>query len=137
MIRITKIIISVFLLSVLICIPVFSAKLIDFWISKPNIEVIGFKISQNTYTGYYETLLDLAENAFQENEKIADSAPKQTVAVLWALKDIQSIIVMQNNEIIKNNDESVNQLLKINELLLKKVSRILKLTELLKLFFFI
>jgi hypothetical protein len=50
-----------------------------------------------------------AQKSFEANEELADSAPKQTVVALWGIKDNQSIIIMQNENIINQNYEIAKQ----------------------------
>ncbi len=55
------------------------------------------------------TLQYAAQKNFEANEELADSAPKQTVVALWGIKDSQSILIMQNENIINQNYEIAKQ----------------------------
>lgn len=116
MVRIIKIIISVILIAILVIFPIAVSKHINFKVDKKMLSAIGNQTKKTSID--YINMLDLAEQNFQANESNADSAPKQTVLALWGIKDIQSILATQNNEIISqnydlsykiaNNDEVLN-----------------------------
>ena len=56
--------------------------------------------------------MDIVEQDFNANEKNADSAPKQTVVALWGIRDTQSILIIENDEIINQNYELSNEIAK-------------------------
>jgi len=52
--------------------------------------------------GFIELLTE-TEEIFNANNENADSAPKQTVAALWGVIDIQKLMIMQNIELLNQN----------------------------------
>lgn len=97
MVRIIKIIISVILIAILVIFPIMILRYVNFKADKKMLTVI--EKSNN-----YMNMLNLAEQNFNTNEDNADSAPKQTVVALWSIRDTQSILVVENNEMLNQNN---------------------------------
>jgi hypothetical protein len=112
---ILKIIISFILMLVLIIFPIIASRYVNLSIDKEiliSIEKPVKKVSKD-----YMNMLNLAEQDFKANEENADSAPKQTVVALWSIKDIQSILVIENKEIIDQNYDLSSKLARNAEIL--------------------
>lgn len=100
---------------VLIIFPIIASRYVNLSIDKEiliSIEKPVKKVSKD-----YMNMLNLAEQDFKANEENADSAPKQTVVALWSIKDIQSILVIENKEIIDQNYDLSSKLARNAEIL--------------------
>lgn len=116
MVKIIKIIISVILVAILVVFPIMVSKYVNFKVDKIVSLDIENSVKEKSNIDYLN-MLSLAEQNFQANEENADSAPKQTVLALWALKDTQSILITENNEIINQNYDLSYKLAKNDEVL--------------------
>jgi len=103
--RTTQLIVSIILGCLIIIVPIIGITLVS--VDEFNEEESEFRInlydlqsSQN-----YITLLEDSDLRFELNEENADSAPKQTVVALWNIMDKQSIIIMENNDLVNQNYE--------------------------------
>jgi len=122
--RLIKIIISVILVAVIVVFPFMASKYINFKFDKNLKANIEASISKEKSTYDYKNMLDLANLNFEVNEKNADSAPKQSVVALWGIRDMQSILITENSEIINQNYDlsyrmaryNNNQIIKSNEI---------------------
>lgn len=116
MVKIIKIIISVILVSILVVFPIMVSKYVNFKVDKTLSLNIENPVKEKSNIDYLN-MLSLAEQNFQANEENADSAPKQTVLALWALKDTQSILITESNEMINQNYDFSYKLAKNDEVL--------------------
>jgi preprotein translocase subunit SecF len=116
MVKVLKIIISVILIAVLIVFPVIASRHINFKTDKKNLLVIENQTDKKSNNSY-ALLLNIAEQNFKANEENADSAPKQSVVALWGIRDFQSILANENNEIINQNYDLSYKISKNDEVL--------------------
>jgi len=98
-----KLIITILVVIILVIIPIFAAKII--FIDKFNEKNTDFRIDMYKFENgdKYVELLTETEEIFDANNENADSAPKQTVAALWGVIDIQKLMIMQNIEMLNQN----------------------------------
>lgn len=106
---VVKIIISAIVVVALVFIPMMVYKsLSKFQDEEAGAELeVNFTKIRSSYN--WETLLNIAQKDFELNEDLADSAPKQTVVTLWGIKDKQTILILQNENIINQNYEIAKQ----------------------------
>jgi len=98
-----KLIITILVVIILIIIPIFTAKII--FIDQFNERDTDFRVDMYKFENgdKYVELLTETEEIFDANNENADSAPKQTVAALWGVIDIQKLMTLQNIEILNQN----------------------------------
>jgi hypothetical protein len=98
-----KLIITILVVIILIIIPIFAAKII--FIDQFNERDTDFRVDMYKFENgdKYVELLTAAEERFDVNNENADSAPKQTVAALWGVIDIQKLMILQNIEMLNQN----------------------------------
>ena len=103
--KITKVVISIIVACLIITIPIVGISLVslnkfDERESELRVDLFKLKPSQN-----YEISLGEADLRYELNEEGADSAPKQTVLALWNIMDKQSLIIMENSDLMNQNYE--------------------------------
>jgi len=103
--KITKVVISIIVACLIIAIPIVGISLVslnkfDERESEFRVDLFKLKPSQN-----YEISLGEADLRYELNEESADSAPKQTVLALWNIMDKQSLIIMENSDLMNQNYE--------------------------------
>ena len=123
-----KLIITILLSIILIVIPIFAAKII--FVDRFNERESEFRVDMYKFENgdIYVQLLSEAEKRFDANDENADSAPKQTVAALWSIMDIQELITLQNVDLLNQNYNIAQQndnIIIQNEIIINNQNKIL------------
>jgi hypothetical protein len=109
---IIKAILSLVIVIVIVTMPILTSRVISLDVEKQSFLNMDVGLQKSVETSKYSSLLATVLDDFEVNEERADSAPKQTVVALWAIKDIDSISLLANEELlnqINNNFYNLNK----------------------------